>query len=551
MRDHKSVSAYLSVLVASTVNVSLAGPLTPPPGPVAPTHKTLTQVEPRTPINATNTPGDAASSFIISQPGSYYLTGNILAESGKEGIRIQANNVTLDLEGFSLIGNNLGTKGISMPNFRLGVVIRNGIVSEWASDGIAAMIDAGRIERVTAINNGANGIVNSAGSFTTHIIGCEVVGNLQNGIVTGGDTLVRECVVTLNGGGGQPGTAGIVANDRSIVENCSVTSFTADAVLLGNNAIVRDCRLSANAIGAAAIRSGGTRNRIENNSISASNIGLAITGQGNFIRDNFVTGATDAYQFSLGNSLHLLLSQLPESIDWPANVTIAGNLSMSFAGPGITIASNDVVIDLNGFAISGNGAQALNSDGITVSGARSNIVIRNGALRSWGDCGVDLTSGRGMTLERLDATNNLGDGIRTGAETFVRSCRASNNSVNGISVGSLSRIEESMAHTNGLHGFSIGGATSIVRCDANSNGTAAGTTGAGFFVPGAAVNGRIEECHAASNDAGFDIDGAGWLITRNVGRSNGLNNFLISAGNNSGFVVGSPAGAGANDNISY
>jgi len=65
-----------------------AGPLDPPAGPVTSTYKTLTEVEPRTAINTTNTPGDADSLFKITQPGSYYLTGNITGVAAKHGIEI-------------------------------------------------------------------------------------------------------------------------------------------------------------------------------------------------------------------------------------------------------------------------------------------------------------------------------------------------------------------------------------------------------------------------------------------------------------------------------
>src|SRR3989304_4869431 len=69
-----------------------AGDLNPPPGPITPTQ--------RTPIGANTTPGDADSLFMITQPGSYYLTGNIIGVSGKFGIEINASGVTLDLMGF-------------------------------------------------------------------------------------------------------------------------------------------------------------------------------------------------------------------------------------------------------------------------------------------------------------------------------------------------------------------------------------------------------------------------------------------------------------------
>src|SRR5437762_1154008 len=76
------------------------GSLTPP-GPPAPTMKTLDQVEARTPIDATHTPGDANNDFIINQRGSYYLTGN-LAIIKATGIQINVSDVTVDLNGFEI-----------------------------------------------------------------------------------------------------------------------------------------------------------------------------------------------------------------------------------------------------------------------------------------------------------------------------------------------------------------------------------------------------------------------------------------------------------------
>ena len=74
--------------------------------------KTLQQVEPRTPVDATNTPGDGDSSFKITQSGSYYLTGNITGVTGKHGIQIEASNVTLDLGGFRIL--SAGIDGINV-----------------------------------------------------------------------------------------------------------------------------------------------------------------------------------------------------------------------------------------------------------------------------------------------------------------------------------------------------------------------------------------------------------------------------------------------------
>ena len=84
----------IALLLLSTLNTQLStalaqGSLTPPGAP-APAMKMLDQIEARTPINATATPGDASNQFIISAGGSYYLTANITGVSGKNGMSINA-----------------------------------------------------------------------------------------------------------------------------------------------------------------------------------------------------------------------------------------------------------------------------------------------------------------------------------------------------------------------------------------------------------------------------------------------------------------------------
>ena len=56
-----------------------------------------------TAISDTNTPGDSTDTYVISSPGSYYLTDNLNGTSGKNGILINSNDVTIDLNGFVII----------------------------------------------------------------------------------------------------------------------------------------------------------------------------------------------------------------------------------------------------------------------------------------------------------------------------------------------------------------------------------------------------------------------------------------------------------------
>src|SRR5207237_3379194 len=80
------------------------GSLIPPSAPAA-TMKSLDQIEPR--IDLQNAPASAVTTtdanyhFIITQPGSYYLTANIAATK-TNAVQINSVGVTLDLNGFQI-----------------------------------------------------------------------------------------------------------------------------------------------------------------------------------------------------------------------------------------------------------------------------------------------------------------------------------------------------------------------------------------------------------------------------------------------------------------
>src|SRR5688572_5584692 len=90
------------------------GPLAPPGAP-APLFKTLDQVEPRIPVNTLAS--NASAAHVISQRGSYYLTTNLLVTSARGGISIPTSDVSLDLNGFTILGvSNQTAIEINGPN---------------------------------------------------------------------------------------------------------------------------------------------------------------------------------------------------------------------------------------------------------------------------------------------------------------------------------------------------------------------------------------------------------------------------------------------------
>jgi hypothetical protein len=149
MKSHLTLLTTLFILHPSSFLLS-QGPLTPPGAP-APTMKTLDQVEARTPISALP--------FTINSSGSYYVTSNLIAAAGQTGITVNTGNVTIDLNGFQLIGSGGATAhGVRIATGVTAVTIRDGIVRGFSGDGISAESSnctEMRVESVTATSNGA------------------------------------------------------------------------------------------------------------------------------------------------------------------------------------------------------------------------------------------------------------------------------------------------------------------------------------------------------------------------------------------------------------
>src|ERR1051325_1073226 len=152
------------------------GPLTPPGAP-APAFKTLQEIEPRAIVNSNNTPGDSLNLFLITNSGSYYLTNNLTGVSGKNGLGIAAPNVTLDLNGFSLLGVPGSADGINAANATdaaAGLVVQNGTVANWGGNGINAGVGApgAQFSRVLLVSNALNGLLATQAVITA----CVAVG---------------------------------------------------------------------------------------------------------------------------------------------------------------------------------------------------------------------------------------------------------------------------------------------------------------------------------------------------------------------------------------
>ena len=251
--------APLALIAALAAAPLLAGPVAPPAGAVGPTMKTLAEVEPRTAINATNTPGDADSLYRITQPGSYYLTGNITGASGKRGIEIASNNVTIDLGGFTLTGVSGSLSGISVESVSFDrTVVRNGTVIAWPGGGVSV----NNSSRLTGLTVYGNGIAGLRAGTNAYIESCTAKSNAGGGIEVSDDSIVRSCITSNNGNIGIFATSscrveqsvssfngdfGISIGNMSVASGCTADDNAGDGIVTSDQASVIDCSVSTNA----------------------------------------------------------------------------------------------------------------------------------------------------------------------------------------------------------------------------------------------------------------------------------------------------------------
>ncbi|MGH8807526.1 MAG: right-handed parallel beta-helix repeat-containing protein [Noviherbaspirillum sp.] len=109
--------------------------------------------------------------LIIAQPGSYRLAGNLIVpDVHTTAIEIDADDVTIDLNGFSIVGPARcspppvscvpagGGNGVHTVN-RDRIVVRNGNIQGVGNVGVYLETNSARIDRLSLVGNGGGGAV--------------------------------------------------------------------------------------------------------------------------------------------------------------------------------------------------------------------------------------------------------------------------------------------------------------------------------------------------------------------------------------------------------
>jgi parallel beta-helix repeat protein len=210
------------------------------------------------------TPGDTPGFPItISQPGSYRLSSNLTVPDGNTtAIQVTGNNVTIDLNGFSIIGPVVCTgepvtscspstaSGVGiLTSSNLIVTVTNGMVQGM---GVGLSLSGpSRVERVSAVQNNSFGILfqssgnvvlNNTASFngsagiqsliaSSVIVGNVVIGNRGTGMSVSG--AISGNVAIQNGSSGIQGNGTIRGNDV-VANGTTGISVTCPTAILDN-----------------------------------------------------------------------------------------------------------------------------------------------------------------------------------------------------------------------------------------------------------------------------------------------------------------------------
>lgn len=234
------------------------------------------------------------------------------------------------------------------------------------------------------------------------------------------------------------------------------------------------------------------------------------------------------------------ISSLPLTIISAGSYYLTTNLTRT-TGDGITILTNDVSIDLNGFVLRGGGSAFGSAIYIPVS--RSNINIRNGTIRDWGWDGVEAYNANNAQIEKLTVSQISSVGIAVGTNCLVKDCIVQGTGDIGIIAGDNCVITGCISKDNYSTGIQVSTGCRVVDNNTFANGHYSSIFPY-LWQPGTGIDAisyfnRLEENHSDSISAPLDghnviIHNSAYLYSVAAGNIFGpvLNSSNIATNNN-------------------
>lgn len=218
-----AVSATLALAIVAMVARGASGGPLDPPGPPQSTDGVRDAGTPITSIP-----------YTITQPGYYYLTRSLTSPgSGQNGITVNAQDVTVNLRGFELIGVGQTGTGLLAAAADAGLQVAHGSIRNW---GIGVNGSAESWARYSDLRILGNDLGIAVVSATVE--DCTISGN--NGGISAGTSIVRRCQIDDNHGNGMSLTQNTLVEDNEIDFNGLFIAGSWQIAVVGDDNAIRD-----------------------------------------------------------------------------------------------------------------------------------------------------------------------------------------------------------------------------------------------------------------------------------------------------------------------
>lgn len=516
--------ASIAVVCACSVG-AIAGDLNPPAGPVEATMKSLAAIEPR--VCVQELPGAPDAVHVISEPGAYYLVADIVGETGKHGIRILADSVSIDLNGFSLLGAPGSLDGVHASS--VGAATRavllistsmesgpgRSVISGFGGDGVhlAGALHVG-VRGMTVEGNGGDGVdldlsgvtVSNASEGFFDIARVTASGNGGKGVTVTGNgghsskarmSSVRSCM---------NGAEGVFAEAMEQVRLDDVDSLEnlgggVDVTLVARTAgegffdFVRGQSSFNGGPGVVARMGAGTDGTTGRGKCAITDVQVCGNGLEGFLSVGLASSAWTRCSSAMngaGGFVHASPGAWPEEL-----VTLTDCALDSNEGPGVS------VTDATSLRIRRMGRKGKPYHHVQAVSVES-VEIEDSTMT--GGLGVLIESAQRAIIRRTHFQESLGSACVVEATTvLISDCSATDNAANGFVVGGASgggSLENLLATGNGGIGIYLG---------ADPAG----------LVGSAGV--RVDACFASHNGTGIVVEGQNLLLRSGASHSVGAN----------------------------
>jgi hypothetical protein len=277
---------------------------------------------------------------------------------GSAGITVNASNVTIDLNFFTIsgiLGNT--TAGINVVGSRTNINVLNGSLRGWFDGGILAPNSSnGQFLNLNLLFNGDDGMTVGPNNIVSHcvafnntfdgidadincnILNCTASNNGDNGIETEQNCTIDNCATKSNLG------AGIRSGYNCVINNCSSTGNTASGIETGDGNKVNNCAASLNGTSGFVLANAtyASNNISRNNTLHGFLCYQDVTAKGNTADSNLQNGfhsTFDGGKMDENNSTDNIIGYFISGSSW----LVTRNSSNNNSGGGFTIAPSNTV----------------------------------------------------------------------------------------------------------------------------------------------------------------------------------------------------------------